>query len=145
MKVLKAVFLIILLGFIAIQLIRPEKINGSKESGSDIAQILTVPSSVHQSFKDACYDCHSNSTVYTWYFNIQPVGLMMNRHIMEGREELNFSNFAINPDKMKEIAEVIEENEMPLKSYRMIHKKARLDDTRKKELIQWAESETTFK
>lgn len=65
----------------------------------------------------------------------------MNRHIKEGRKELDFSNFAINPDKMKEIAEVIEENEMPLKSYRMIHKKARLDDTRKKEIIQWAESQ----
>ena len=141
MKVLKVVFFIMLIGFIAIQFIRPEKINGSKEPGNDIAQVLTVPSSVHQSFKDACYDCHSNSTNYTWYFNIQPVGLMMNRHIMEGREELNFSNFAINPDKMKEIAEVIEENEMPLKSYRMIHKKARLDDILKKEIIQWAESQ----
>jgi len=145
MKVLKAVLLIILVGFIAIQFIRPEKINGSKESGNDISLVLTVPSSVHQSLKDACYDCHSNNTNYTWYFKIQPVGLMMNRHIKEGREELNFSNFAINPGKMKEIAEVIEENEMPLKSYRLLHKKARLDDTRKKELIQWAESETSFK
>jgi len=142
MKVLKAVFLIILIGFIAIQFIRPEKTSGSKESVNDIALVLTVPSSVHQSFKDACYDCHSNSTNYVWYFNIQPVGLMMNRHIKEGKAELNFSNFEINPDKMKEIAEVIEENEMPLKSYRMFHKKARLDDTRKKEIIEWAESET---
>lgn len=145
MKVLKAVVLVILLGFIAIQFIRPEKIIGSIESVNDIALVLTVPSSVLQSLKDACFDCHSNSTQYPWYFNIQPVGLMMNRHIMEGREELNFSNFEINPDKMKEIAEVIEENEMPLKSYRLLHKKARLDDTRKKEIIQWAESETSFK
>jgi len=67
---------------------------------------------------------------------------MMNNHIKEGKAELNFSNFEINPDKMKEIAEVIEENEMPLKSYRMLHKKARLDDTRKNELIVWAESES---
>jgi len=145
MKVLKAVLLIILVGFIGIQFIRPEKINGSEESDNDIAMVLTVPSSVHQSLKDACYDCHSNSTNYTWYFNLQPVGLMMNKHILEGREELNFSNFEINPDKMKEIAEVIEGNEMPLKSYRILHKKARLDDYRKKEIIQWAESETSFK
>jgi len=142
MKALKVVFLIILIGFIAIQFIRPEKNKDSTESVNDIAQVLTVPSSVHQTLKDACYDCHSNSTDYTWYFNIQPVGLMMNKHIREGREELNFSNFEINPDKMKEIAEVIEENEMPLKSYRLLHKKARLDDTRKNELIEWAESET---
>jgi Haem-binding domain len=145
MKVLKAVLLIILVGFIAVQFIRPEKFNDSKEPVSDIAMVLTVPSSVHQSLKDACYDCHSNNTNYIWYFNIQPVGLMMNKHIMEGREELNFSNFKINPDKMKEIAEVIEEDEMPLKSYRMLHKKARLDDTQKQELIQWAESETLIR
>ncbi len=144
MKVLKAVLLIILVGFIAIQFIRPVKNNDSKESGNDISLVMTVPSSVHQSLKDACYDCHSNSTNYLWYFNIQPVGLMMNKHILEGREELNFSNFDINPDKMKEIAEVIEENEMPLKSYRMLHKKARLDDTRKKEIIQWAESLSAY-
>lgn len=142
MKVLKAVALVILVGFIAIQFIRPEKINASTESGNDIASVMTVPSTVHQSLKDACYDCHSNTTNYTWYFNIQPIGLMMNRHIKEGREELNFSSFEINPEKMKEIAEVIEENEMPLKSYRMFHKEARLDENRKKELIQWAESET---
>jgi len=141
MKALKVIVLIILIGFIAIQFIRPEKINGSKESGSDIAQVLTVSSSVHQSLKDACYDCHSNNTNYTWYFNVQPVGLMMNRHIIEGKAELNFSNFEINPDKIKEIAEVIKENEMPLKSYRMFHKKARLDDVRQKEIIQWAESQ----
>lgn len=144
MKVLKAVLLIILVGFIAIQFIRPVKNNDSKESGNDISLVMTVPSSVHQSLKDACYDCHSNSTNYLWYFNIQPVGLMMNKHILEGREELNFSNFDINPDKMKEIAEVIEENEMPLKSYRMLHKKARLDDTRKMEIIQWAESLSAY-
>ena len=104
--------------------------------------MLTVPSSVHQSLKDACYDCHSNSTNYTWYFNIQPVGMMMNRHITEGKKELNFSKFEIDPHKMEEIAEVIEENEMPLKSYRMLHKEARLDDTQKKELIEWAASES---
>jgi len=142
MKALKVVIIIILIGFIAIQFIRPEKNSGSKESVNDIAMVLTVPSSVHQSLKDACYDCHSNNTNYIWYFNVQPVGLMMNNHIKEGKAELNFSNFEINPDKMKEIAEVIEENEMPLKSYRMLHKKARLDDTRKNELIVWAESES---
>jgi len=144
MKVLKSVLLIFLVGFIAIQFIRPEKINVSAESGNDIAMVLTVPSSVHQSLKDACYDCHSNSTNYTWYFNIQPAGLMMNRHIKEGREELNFSNFEVNPDKMKEIVEVIKEDEMPLKSYLIIHKKARLDEPRKEELIHWAESLSAY-
>jgi hypothetical protein len=39
---------------------------------------------------------------------------------------------------MEEIAEEIEEDKMPLKSYRMFHKKARLYDSQKKELIEWA-------
>jgi hypothetical protein len=141
MKVLKLGILIILMGFIAIKFIRPEKNTGTGESDKDIAQVLSVPSSVHQSLKEACYDCHSNNTNYTWYFNIQPVGLMMDRHITEGKRNLNFSNFEIDPHKMEEIAEEIEENKMPLKSYRMFHKKARLDDTQKKELIEWATSE----
>jgi hypothetical protein len=62
----------------------------------------------------------------------------MDRHITEGKSKLNFSNFEIDPHKMEEIAEEIEEDKMPLKSYRMFHKKARLDDSQKKELIEWA-------
>jgi hypothetical protein len=128
MKVLKLGILIILMGFIAIQFIRPEKNTGTGESDKDIAQVLSVPSSVHQSLKEACYDCHSNNTNYTWYFNIQPVGLMMDRHITEGKSKLNFSNFEIDPHKREEIGEEIEEDKMPLTSYRMCHKKAGLED-----------------
>jgi hypothetical protein len=51
MKVLKLGIIIILMGFIAIQFIRPEKNTGTGESDKDIAQVLSVPSSVHQRIK----------------------------------------------------------------------------------------------
>jgi hypothetical protein len=90
----------------------------------------------------SCYDCHSNHTRYPWYSNIQPVAWWLQHHIDEGKEHLNFSAFktytpAEMDHKLKEIEEVIEENEMPLWSYRLIHQKAKLSEAEKNNLLKW--------
>lgn len=41
----------------------------------------------------ACYDCHSNETVWPWYTNVAPVSWLIQREVAEGREELNFSTW----------------------------------------------------
>lgn len=133
---------VVLLG---IQFIRPTRNTGSLETGKDVGQLGPIPENVMSSLKTACYDCHSNNTIYPWYANIQPVAWWLNNHVVEGKDELNFSEFTpYSPrrqyHKMEEVVEVIEEGEMPLTSYTLIHRNAILNEEQKAALSAWAES-----
>ncbi len=70
---------------------------------------------------------------------------MINYHINEGREELNFSEFeSLSPSKqsskLRSIVEDIEENEMPLFGYTLMHRDAILSPEEREILISWAKS-----
>jgi hypothetical protein len=94
----------------------------------------------------SCYDCHSSNTKYPWYASIQPVGWWLNDHVEEGKKEINFNEFASYSPRRKfkkfnEIIEQVKEDEMPLSSYTLIHRNAKLRDEQKKELITWASAQ----
>jgi hypothetical protein len=124
--------LVLLLAFGLLQFYpRPERNISSAETKSSIEQLYPVPDSVMAILKTACYDCHSNNTHYPWYSNIQPIALLLNRHIVEGKKELNFDEFASytkrrQQSKLKAIANQVRDKEMPLSSYSNMHKNAKL-------------------
>ena len=91
----------------------------------------------------ACFDCHSNETVWPWYSNIAPVSWLVQRDVDEGREKLNFSEWRAyveneeGEDEEKEyewddIEEVIRSGEMPLPIYLIQHPEAKLSANRKR-------------
>ncbi len=128
-----------------LQFVQPARNVGSASGPNDITQAMAVPATVQKTLETSCYDCHSNNTVYPWYTRIQPLGLWMKNHVDEGKEELNFSEFNTYTakrklKKLREIAEQVEEGEMPLYSYTIIHKNAVLNEAQKAELIDWAKS-----
>ena len=84
--------LIIIALLVLIQFIRPARNYKSVVAGNTLDKITPVPDSVHELLKHACFDCHSNNTVYPWYANVQPVGWWLANHIKEGKEELNFDD-----------------------------------------------------
>lgn len=86
--------------------------------------------------KRACFDCHSNETVWPWYSNLNPVAWMLQDHVNEGREALNFSEWNREFDDVDEIGEVIREGAMPLPNYLPLHPEARLTSQEKELLIQ---------
>ena len=138
----------ILLGFglvlIAIQFIRPARNISSQLLATDITKTVKTSDSVQTVLKKACYDCHSNNTNYPWYANIQPVGWFLANHVSEGKRKLNFSEFGSYPQrkqssKLNNIANEIQDDGMPLSSYRLIHKKARLTAIEKSLVIKWAQ------
>ena len=61
----------------------------------------------------ACFGCHSNEVKYPSYANIAPISWSVQRHIDEGRENVNYSEFATNPGGADESIEVILEGSMP--------------------------------
>lgn len=144
MSILKKIAYTLLIVFVVLQFIRPTKNSSDTIAATDIRNHYNVPPDVENILKTACFDCHSNNTVYPWYTNIQPVGLWMQDHVNEAKKELDFSAFAsYTPKKMdhkyEEIIEMVKEDEMPLFSYTVIHSDAKLTQQQKEILITWAD------
>ncbi len=126
----------------AIQFIQPVHKN-TRTPATDILNIVNIPDSVQSVLKIACYDCHSNNTRYPWYSTIQPVGWLISHHIIKAREELNFSEFGSYSQrrqisKLDGIANSINDDIMPLPSYKLMHKNAQLSAHEKVLIINWA-------
>ncbi|HXG01327.1 MAG TPA: heme-binding domain-containing protein [Bacteroidota bacterium] len=143
-KLLQRAALVLLVVFVAIQFIRPEKNVSHAEQPNDIAARFSIPDDIRAILRTSCYDCHSNTTRYPWYAEIQPMGWWLNSHITEGKKHLNFSEFGARPlnwqlRKLEEIAEVVREGEMPLPSYLVVHRDAALSSQQKERLISWSD------
>jgi hypothetical protein len=143
MKLAKIILTVIVIAFVAIQFIRPDRNISSQLSASDISGVISMPDTVKVILENACYDCHSNNTAYPWYVNIQPAGWWMAGHISEAKGDLNFSEFGAYEQrrqisKLEGVAAVVEEDIMPLRSYKMMHKSARLSADEKNLVIDWA-------
>jgi mono/diheme cytochrome c family protein len=85
--------------------------------------------------KRACFDCHSNETVWPWYSNVAPVSWLVQHDVNEGREHLNFSEWDKPQKDADEAAKAVREGEMPLPIYLPTHPEARLTDAEKQALI----------
>ncbi len=83
----------------------------------------------------ACYDCHSNETVWPWYSNVAPVSWLTQRDVDEGRAELNFSEWN-RPQKTDEIVKSVQKGEMPPAIYLPTHPDANLSAGDRQALIQ---------
>lgn len=84
----------------------------------------------------ACFDCHSNETVWPWYSNIAPPAWLLARHVTEGRESMNFSAWGDYSVRTTKVIQQIEEGEMPPASYLPLHPEARLSAAEKAQLIE---------
>ena len=52
--------------------------------------------------KKACFDCHSNETVWPWYTSIAPGSWLIYKDVVEGRDEFNFSNWQEQSEEVQE-------------------------------------------
>jgi len=83
----------------------------------------------------ACFDCHSNETVWPWYGNVAPVSWLLALDVDRGRAEANFSEWSASEKSADDFAEVIRDGEMPPFYYVLMHSEADLSDAEKDELI----------
>ncbi len=132
----KSVILIIIGILLLIQIIPINRTNPKVTS-----EIIVSPQ-VGEILKRSCYDCHSNESTWPWYSYIAPVSWLIVGHVKEGRGKLNFSTwdkYDVNKQRrmLDEIGEEIKNNDMPLSSYLIMHKKANLSETDKAVIIGW--------
>lgn len=128
---------------IVIQFFRPER-NHEPSTGSDMLVQLDPPEDLVRILQNSCYDCHSNQTRYPWYSYVSPVSWVLDRHIREGKEEVNFSTYGTLEKREKigvltEICEVVEEGSMPLPAYLRLHRDASLSQEEIESLCSWSE------
>lgn len=131
------VFLALLIG---LQFYRPDITpSTSADGGSDL---FTAYPGAPSEIKEACYDCHSHESELPWYGQVNPVGIFVRNHIIEGREHLNFSLIGqLDPREraeiLKECSEEIRKEKMPMKAYTWIHPHARFSSADREALAAW--------
>lgn len=143
MKTTKKIGWALLIVFVAMQFYRPEKNISSKDDTKPFLVQTNPPEMVRNTISQACYDCHSNTTVYPWYNNIAPVSYWIAEHVKDGKKHLNFSEWQeYTPkkknDKLEEIIKVVDDKEMPLGEYTWMHKGAQLTKKQREDVVEWA-------
>jgi len=138
----KKAILLLLIAVVGIQFMPTTRNQSNEVYETDFTKTLIVPNNVQNLLKNSCYDCHSNNTNYPWYNLIQPVSWFLENHIKEGKKELNFNEFGaysirMQKSKLKSVINQIKENKMPLPTYALIHKDAKLSEADKELLIRW--------
>ena len=96
--------------------------------------------------REACYDCHSNETVWPWYSRVAPVSWLVASDVREGREEVNFSEWNSYSEKrkakkLKEMADEIRDGDMPPWYYEIMHADASMNELQRDALLQWLDGE----
>jgi len=142
MKFVKISLLVLLIVFVGIQLIPTTLNQNDNVPVSDFMIIYKAPQQIDSKIKTSCYDCHSNNTQYPWYNKIQPFSWLLEKHIEEGKEELNFSIFGDyslrrQKNKLKSIISQIKNDDMPISSYTFIHADTRLSESDKEMIMGW--------
>jgi len=61
----------------------------------------------------ACFDCHSNETIWPWYSNLAPVSWLVQRDVKKGRRELNFSEWDKAQKEARQSAKEVRQGKMP--------------------------------
>jgi hypothetical protein len=105
---------------------------------------LAAPEPVNSILRRSCYDCHSNETRWPWYSYVAPVSWLVAHDVEEGREHMNLSEWSKLSENKRasvadEMAEEVEDGEMPLPMYLRAHADAKLSDEDKRILRKWAD------
>jgi hypothetical protein len=134
---IKIILGVLLAVFILLQIIPLDR------SNPEITEWAPTTDEVEPILVKACYDCHSNASVWPWYAYVAPVSFLIARDVHKGREYLNLSEwdsydeFTIR-DLAYEIEEQVVSGEMPFAPYMIMHPDAKLSDAERQTVIDWA-------
>ncbi len=133
--------------FIVIQFIPSGIPENIAEDEKSIAKSNLVTGSVLDQLRKSCFDCHSNQVKLPWYAKVAPSSWLLADHINEGKSNLNFSLWEDYSKREKiglleAIRDEVESGNMPLKSYLLIHRDAKLNSEKISSLSKWI-GETT--
>lgn len=120
--------------------------HSAERAGAPLLAGAQVPPAVLATFERSCRDCHSEATRYPWYSYIAPVSFLVYKDVKHGREHLNLSRWneysLIRRERsLSEIANQVRDGDMPLHTYTLIHRDARLSKAEANAIFQWTQTE----
>ncbi|KYH04159.1 MULTISPECIES: heme-binding domain-containing protein [Chryseobacterium] len=144
MKIAKKIIFWTLVAFALIQFFPIDRTNQPVDTKVNFVDARKSPEKIRTLLKNACYDCHSNETVYPKYAFIAPVSWSVKSHVNEGREHLNFSvwgtyNKDLKENMLTKSVQTIQNKTMPMPGYIVYHKEANLSEAERALLIQYFE------
>ncbi len=133
---------------LVIQVIRPARTNPPVDQTRTLEAVASVPPAVSAIIDRACADCHSDRTRWPWYSNVAPVSWFIINHVNEGRRHMNFSEWLrpgvtdpllFTRQKFHSACERVQVHNMPLTSYLLLHRSARLSANDIRTFCDWAD------
>ena len=136
-KVCKWVLIAIALLFACMQFVPVQRTN------PPVTGEIQAPQAVIHILKKACYDCHSNETVWPWYSAIAPISWLLESDVKGGRGHMNFSIWSDYSQKNKFFKQtlcgkLVAKGEMPLWFYAPLHPEAKLTQEEIDTIIAWS-------
>jgi hypothetical protein len=121
--------------FIAVQFVPVARTN------PPVRSTVVAPPEVAGVLRRACFDCHSNETVWPPQAYVAPLSWLLAHDVQEGREELNFSEWGPKAEQKtaKKLAKEVGEGDMPPFLYVVAHPGAKLTNDEKALLVNWAQ------
>jgi hypothetical protein len=132
--------------FLIAQFVQPKRTNPPVVPSRSLQAHVQVPQNVSEILNRACADCHSSQTVWPWYSHVAPISWVVVDDVKTGRSHINFQDWEAqeNPKEAAEhlslICKEVREKGMPLFSYRLMHKKARLSSQEIDTICAWSQS-----
>ncbi len=147
LKILKFSAILLALVFGGLQFVRPARSNPPEVAGRNLAAHARLTPEVETVLRRSCMDCHSNRTEWPWYSHVAPASWLVVDHVNHGRRHLNFSDWArLDREEagrvLKSICKEAQGGTMPMPSYTLVHRDARLSDGDVKTLCDWASAES---
>ncbi len=136
-KNLKIIAFVFVIALFLSQMIRIDRSNPPVRSD------ISAAPPVAPLLRRACYNCHSNETVWPWYSGIAPASWLVGSDVSEGRQLLNFSEWGsyasdVQSRKLADIAKEIQEGEMPPWYYSIAHSDSRLSQSERNQIVAWS-------
>jgi len=137
-KICKSILGLLAVGLVGIQFIPVVR------SNPPILAEIKAPEEVLTIFRRACYDCHSNETIWPWYSYVAPVSWLVESDVKVGRSNVNFSEWNEYSQKLQnlkryKIGKEVVEGEMPLWFYILLHSKAQLSPADIELIVSWSD------
>jgi hypothetical protein len=97
---------VLVVAFVAAQLVRPDRANPPVDPSRTIQAHATTPG-LAAVLDRSCGDCHSNATVWPGYAQVAPLSWIMADAVTKGRAAVNFSEWtAYSPDQQRTLLSV---------------------------------------
>lgn len=125
-----------------IQFIPVDRENPPVQQKDNFVSLNNTPQNIRTILKKACYDCHSNETIYPDYAVVAPISWSVRHHVEEGRGHLNFSvwgtyNKELKESMLKNAESSVKDFTMPMPGYVAYHPEANLTSAERKILTDY--------